>query len=463
MANKPDVTVGAPDDVGLRKVTVNGKPVGKVRCLGELHRLLRHAGPASEHDIMWLGGDSTVWPDCAWRRRTIGSLMAAGLLVTVYVLFRIGIPDSFNSLTYVGRIAGATFLLLGLLEVIAAAAALDYWRKRRIKHSGVVVLFGVSVAFLVSSLLLLVQNWGQVVYTRYLLLWVALWVWSVCALCMLLRSRAWKGMRNPKRIAIGAMVSGLLAIANLVYSQVYIPYATSPLVQSGVDFGPPSLNSKGTKMYLAVHLSVRNSGQIPVYVLGSIYWIRGKPERAPHNKLIGSDEFVTPPGRVLNPGQEYAQDAVVEITKPDEGKYETVEAQTEVYVIRKDRVTVDPGYERSGSWAGRLRQERKDKDPQGPTDQYFRYQSGISNSDEILNLTRGPQRVTLWRVLRPDRPYLYVDVGPPGERKAFDFNSIIANQKAIKRYGLELVRGSMAKAPFVELLEQAQVAERSTR
>lgn len=469
MANTPAVTVGAPDDVGLRKVTIDGKSVGRVRCPGELQRVLRHFGLVSGYDIIWIGGDSTVWPDHSWWRRAIGTFTAAGLLAAAYVLFRIGIPDSFDSLTYAGRIAGAIFLLLGLVELLAATATLDYWRKRRMKYSGVIILFGTLVALGVSSVLLLVQEIGWV-YTPYLLLWVALWGWSVCALWVLIRSRAWKGMRNPRRIAIGAVVSTLFTLANLGYSQVYIPYTTSPLVQTGAEFGPPSLSREEKKMYLTVHLYVKNSGQISVYVLGSIYWIHVRPEGVAQDdnsklKLIKSREFVTPPGRVLNPGQEFAQDVVVEIPNPVKSKYAAVRAESEVYVIRKDRVTMDASdYERSGRFAGRLREEHKDKEPQGPDEAYYRYQSEISNSDEILNMTRGRQRVTLWWVFHGNWPYICADVGPPGERKAADpHQRTAANQKALERYGLDQVRGSLAMTPFVELLEQAQAAERSAR
>ncbi|WP_330462146.1 MULTISPECIES: hypothetical protein [unclassified Streptomyces] len=457
MENMPVVSVGAPDDIGLRKVVINGKTAGKVRCPGELQRLLRRAGVAFGHDIHWLGGDCTVWPDRPWRRRTIGTLMAVGLLVTASVLIKIGKADTLDALTYAGRIEGATFLLLALVEVIAATATLDYWRKRRINYSGAIILFGVSAALGVSLLLLMLQISGRV-YSPWLLLWVALVLWSSWALWILVRDRAYKGLLHPRRIAIGAIVSVLLGLSNLAYSQVYVPYVRSPLVESAAEFRAPSLNGEGTKMYLPVHLYVRNSGQIPVYLLGSIYWIEGRSASNLKYKLIDSREFVTPAGRVLNPGEEFTQDVVVKIEKPDKSNYDAVSAQAEVYMVRKDRMTMTADYARSRKEVKILREKGKDQDPPGPSDPYFRYQSEISNSSEILNVTRGRQRVTLWWVRRAGWPYIYVDVAPPGERKTFDSHKLATNQDSIERYGLAEVRGSMAQMPFAELLEKAQDA-----
>ncbi|MCJ1678807.1 YIP1 family protein [Streptomyces sp. APSN-46.1] len=456
MANTPVVTVGAPDDLGLRRVVINDKTAGKVRSPGELQRLLRHAGIAFGHDIHWLGGDSTVWPDRPWRRRTIGTLMAVGLLTTCLMLVKIGIADILNALTYAGRLAGATFLFLALVEMIAAVATLDHWRKRQIKHSGIAVLLGASIALGFSFMMLIVQI-GSRVYTRYFPLWIILTVWSVWALWILVRGRAWKGIRNPKRIAIGALVSAFLAITNLAYSQVYVPYVTSPLIQTAAEFRAPSLNREGTSMYLPVHLTVKNSGQVPVYILGSIYWIHGRSAKNLKYKLISSGEFVAPPGRTLNPGEELARDEVVVIKNPDKpSDVDAVKAQAEVYVVRKDRMKLMADYERSKKEAGNLRKEHKDDDPEGPSGEYRRYQSEISNSDEILNVMRGRQRITLWWVPNGSWPYIYADVAPPGERRPFDPNNPAANKEDRQRYGLEKVTGSMAQTPYGELLKKAR-------
>ncbi|MFD6972966.1 hypothetical protein [Streptomyces sp. NPDC059949] len=467
MAKKPAVSVGMPDELGFRRVIIDGKAAGEVRSPRQLRRVLHRAGLPVEHDIHWLGEDSTVWPDRAWRRRIVGVFMAVGLLWAANVLARIGIADTSDALTYGGRIAGVTFIVLTVVEVAAAIATLDYWGRRRFTYSGVLILFGATVAFCISSMLLIVQLIGQA-YNGYALCWAALVLWSSWALYVLTRGRAWKGLQNPKRIAIGALIPTLLAAANLTYAQFYVPYVTSPLVESTAEFRAASLNKDGTVMYIPVHMQVKNSGQVPVYVLGSIFWVEGLPEGAKRFKLISSGEFVTPPGRPLNPGEEITQDTVVELNHPENSRYEAVSAKTEVWVIRKDRTKLAASYERSKKSIEILRKEGADKDPEGPPGVEFRYQSNLSNSNELLNATRGMQRVTLWWVRDAgDWTYIHVQVAPPDAEEPFnlrDLGNADANKETRERYGLTKVPGSMAQTPFLALLERAkEERERSAR
>lgn len=234
MENTPEVTVGGSDGLGLRKVLIDGRPVGSVRSRRELRGLLRRAGLPPDQPVRWFGADDTVWPDRAWRRRAIGSFMVLGLLVTAYPLFRIGLSDSGDALTYGGRIAGFTVLVAALMELAAAAAAVDYWRRRRWSYSGVTVLAGVVLS-LVCSILFLSLQIGEC-FTGYTLIGMALAAWSSVALFRLIRCRAWQGLHVPRRIAIGVIVSTLLAVTNLAYTQLYVPYVMPPVLQSGAEF-----------------------------------------------------------------------------------------------------------------------------------------------------------------------------------------------------------------------------------
>ncbi|MFE1872366.1 hypothetical protein ACFW9N_15900 [Streptomyces sp. NPDC059496] len=471
MANTPEVSVGPPGELGLRPVSVGGRRVGKAGSLKELRRILDRAGVEPGHEIHWLGGDHTVWPDVAWVRRTICFFMVVGLLATACPLFRIGMSDSGDALTYAGRIAGLTILVVALVEVSAAGAAIDYWTKRRWRYSGVVVLVGVVISFLCSVLLLLLQIGER--FTGYTVVGIALCVWSSVALFGLLKAGAWKGLRVPRKIAIGLMISTLLATANLAYSQVYVPFVTTPLIQSGAEFKESNMEKGSGRAYVTVHLFVKNAGQVPVYVLGSIYWVHGVPAnnkldrlpasgrpapKPPAPDLIFDGEFVSPVGRVLNPGEEVAQDAVVEIDGAVPHKYEAVRARTEVYVIRKDRMKMTADYERSRKTKREL---KKDCQPGDPADAEYRYRTPISNSSEVLNVTRGPQRITLWKVGVGSRnPHVIVDVSPPNRRITYDPLHPIANEETAERYGLTQVRGSTAETPYAELLEKASATEK---
>ncbi|MFF3860553.1 hypothetical protein [Streptomyces sp. NPDC002209] len=464
MANTPVVAVGPPDGLGWRHVTINDRPAGQVRSMEALGKLIRGAGIASGIEPHWIGGNCTVWPDRPWYRRIVGTLMVVGLLVTACMLFVIGLKDTFGALTYSGRVTGIIFLLASVLEIGAALAAFDYWHNRKVSYSGMVVLLGASVSIAVGLFMLLMQVIDGRRYTNYVPFWVIFTMLSVGAVCVLVRDRVWKTIVNPKRIAIGAVVSALLAIPNVTYTQIYVPYATSPIVNSAASFGKPSLNENRKSMYLPVHLYVKNSGQVPLYVLGSIYWIHGYPDMKKEETftLIRDGEFIKPPGRELNPGEEFSSDEVVEIPYPGKFVHGKLTVQGEIYAIRKDRMTIVGDYERSGKNLNVLKGKGLDKDPQGPQlkaekgETYFRYQTGISNSNEILNATRGRQRITLWYVHKNPYPYIYAVVEPPGDRVGFDINDPNRNKKAIDRYGLAHLRSSMQQKPFAELMDMAE-------
>ncbi|MFD7787969.1 hypothetical protein ACFV4Q_33475 [Streptomyces nojiriensis] len=460
MANTREVTVGAPDDLGLREVLIDDRPVGGVWSDKELKRLLRREGVEDGNPIHWFGGDATVWPDRAWMRRTTGFFVAVGLLATSCLLFRIGIADTGSALTYGGRIAGFTILVVAMAVLIAAAAAVDFWETRRWRYSGVAVLLGVTIALFCGISALLLQIGER--FTACTVIGTAVVVWSSIALFELVKSRAAKGLRIPKSIAIGVIISTLLAGANLAYAQIYVPYVTTPLIQTGAEFRESNIDKGATRLYVTVHLYVRNAGQVPVYVLGSTYWIRGESAKSkpadggPRPEVIYDGEFVAPDGHVLNPGEEVAQDAVIEVKDPEHRKYEAIAAQSEVYVIRKDRMKMTGGYKQARISGNTLKKSLKEGDPPNPQ---YKFRTRISNSSEILNVTRGPQCVTVWR-LGGRAPTVIVDVSPPDTRFWFDPQEPPLDQRAIERYGLSQVRGSMAQTPYPELLEKARAIDK---
>ncbi|MFD7624991.1 hypothetical protein ACFV7Q_02895 [Streptomyces sp. NPDC059851] len=457
MENKPAVVVWPPDDIGLRKVVIDGKTEGSVRGPNELQKVLNSAGVGPKFHIEWRGGDSTVWPALNSGRRI--AIMSAGFLLTVAVCGWIGFHDTFDALSFSGRVTGFIFLVMAFVELIAFAAVFDYWRKREVRASGPALLIGAAVELLVGLVLLWMhfkhRGWT---FTPYFPIWTAIMACSVYSLIVMIRRRVWRTLRYPGRIAIGAIGSTLIVITNLAYTQVYLPSVSRPLVQATAELGKPSFDRN--EMYLRVRLRVKNSGQVPVHLIGSIFWIHAKLASDPKDKykLLKPGELIRPPGRELGPDEEISEDVVVEIKDPNALTYEAVTAQVEAWVIRQDRMKIADGYERSGAWRGKLVKEGKDDDPMAPPPierEYFRYQADISNSSELLNVTRGRERVTVWWLYRP-KPAVYVDVSRPGDRKPFNLVAPSRQRQANDRYGLTLVRGSMAQTPFAQLLKEAQ-------
>ncbi|MFJ8213712.1 hypothetical protein [Streptomyces sp. NPDC096033] len=465
MANTPEVSVGPPDDLGWRKVTIDAKCTGKVRSPRELQRLLQDAGLMPGHPVHWLGGDRLFWPDKTARRRIIGSLTFIGFLLTAGLLLRIGWKDSQNALTFGERLAGYSVLAAAVVELIAALAALDYWHKRKRSYSGAIVLVGALIVFLCTSSLLLLQIDER--FTRWSAIAISFLIGSILVGIDLIRSRAWKGLRNPRRIAIGAIVPTLIACINLAYTQLYVPNVTSPLIMSGAEFREASLDRAKAVMRVTVHTYVKNNGSIPVYILGSIYWVHGGPanditqSKDPAYTLIYDGEFVTPVGRELDPGEEITQDTVIEIKDPERLNYEVLRAQTEVYSIRRDRMTLPPEYAQSRIYGKALEREGKWR-PDEPGEVKYRDASKISNSSEILNIARGQQYIRVWRLLFGNWSRIEVAVSPPGDTITLDSSDPHYRQRLIDRYGLSLARGSMAQTPFKRLLEKALSPEKDS-
>ncbi|MEU4123712.1 hypothetical protein [Streptomyces virginiae] len=458
MDTKPDVAVGPPDGDGLRKVVIDGKSRGKVWSRHELWKVLRRAGVTPGDGIDWQGGGSSVWPAHTWGRRVTGAVMALGFLATAGMCAWIGMKDSFDALTFAGRVTGFLFLFMAVVELIAFAAGFDYWRKRKVPYAGPALLLGALVEFFVGSVLIAmtIANEGRP-SVPCVLLWSGLLVCGCWSLWVLCRRKVWTVLRNPGRIAIGAVVSTVLVTTNLAYTQIYLPSMSRPLVQGTAEIGTPSLNRSGTKMYIRVRLHIRNSGEVPVHILGSIYWIHVRLASDPKDKykLLKPGELVNPPGRALSPGEEISEDVVAEIEDPEKVDYEAVAVQVEAYAFRQDRMTIDAAFGKSGKWRGQLEEEGKENDPPSPAKDYFRYQSDISQSSELLNLTRGRERVTVWWLYRR-RPVVYVDVASPGEKKEFNYNVPKEQVQAADRYGLAFVRGSLIQTPYAELLREAQ-------
>ncbi|MFE5675944.1 hypothetical protein ACFQ7B_37815 [Streptomyces erythrochromogenes] len=446
----------------MRKVVIDGKSKGKVWSHHELQKVLHRAGVPPEAAITWRGGNCTVWPAHSWGRRLTGAVMAAGFLATAAMCAWIGMKDSFDALTFAGRVTGFVFLFMAAVELVAFAAGFDYWRKRKLRYSGPALLFGALVELFVGAVLLMMffASKGRPAYALCLLLWAGLIVCASWSLWMLYRRRVWKALRYPGRIAVGAIVSTVLVITNLAYTQIYLPSISRTLVQGTAEIGRPSLNKEGTKMYLPVRLHLKNSGEVPVHILGSIYWIHTRLASDPKEKyrLLKPGELVKPPGQELSPGEEISEDVVAEIEKPEDVDYEAVTAQVEAYAFRQDRMKLDAGYERSGKWRGKLEEEGKDNDPPSPIKdgkEYFRYQAPISQSSELLNLTRGRERVTVWWLYRP-LPVVYVHVASPGDKSVFDLKDPKEHRQAVDRYGLAFVRGSLIQTPYPQLLKEAQ-------
>ncbi|GHD68818.1 hypothetical protein GCM10010317_073750 [Streptomyces mirabilis] len=490
--NRSPVVVHPPDDRGLREVSIRSERVGKVWSLRELRKLLRRLGFPANLDVedraqvRWEGGDSSKWEDRPWIRRTTAVLVTIGLLAAACVLLKIGVTDALGALTYAGRVEGSSFLVAALVEGIAAISVFDFWRKRRLKYSGAVILVGVSIALSADLLMISVHIYGWE-YTHYLWLWLALLLWALWALRKLEPRQILKGISHPKGFTIGAGASAIFIAANLAYTQVYLPYASPVQARVIAKLGTPHLNQKHTVLYLPIELHYQNSGKVPFVVLGGQYWVYGrvakfseKPNgmkewkndlaREPmsdlyrHSEvlgrnLIGAGEFFRP-GNWLDFDEEFVERKVVAL--PVDANYDTIEVTAAATAIRADRADLGPDYWMPQySWDTKSRDGRHLYDAPNwvakPGDEYISRHARIYYGNEILNITRKPRYVTYWWVIpkefagaNPESdntgPYAQVTIAMVNQEAREPSSSDY--DKLYKRYGFQDAyspwRGSLA-------------------
>ncbi|MFE3636108.1 hypothetical protein [Streptomyces sp. NPDC059168] len=354
-------------------------------------------------------------------------LVALGLLASAAVLFHVGTTDAFNALAYGGRVVGVIFVAAALVEVAAVLAVYDYWGKRAVRYSGAAVLLGVGTVTLTNLMFLITQIQGGS-YTPFLWLWIGLMVWAAWAVWTLTRQNVWRRVPYPKSVAMSVVVSGVVGIAGLTYSQMYVPYSTPVKVPFRISFGVPATSADGKSLHVPVNFEFRNSGSVRVYAVGTLWTIRGYPTkfdpkgngmnewkremwdwgatlrhvRYSPSRMLATGNIVSPGAR-LDPGVDFSSDAVVDV--PLRSGFGRIEMTATVSYVRADRGKLGNNYVDSyeASWDTEKKDERHLRDAPNwaanPGDEFYRYHSKIYHSSEMLNLTHATDYATAWWVL----------------------------------------------------------------
>ncbi|MFC5217053.1 hypothetical protein [Streptomyces coerulescens] len=482
MSIRPWVVVEAPDSRGLRRVTRGSETVGSAWSSGDLRRILRHLDFPDDIDlddpafISWRGGDSDTWPDRPWRRRATLALMTAGLLASLVLSALVGWPDAAGALTFAQRMTGVLFVLSGLVQGLAAAAALDYWGSRRFRGSGAVVLLGVLIALATDSLLLFMWL-EEMEPTPYLLMFLPLWCWSVWALVVLVRDDCWQGVPRPKRFAAGVVVTALLTGVSLAYSTMYQPAAAPMHLSLKAKFGTARSDRGAPFVHVPLSLHMKNTGGIPVYITNDIYTVRGKG--ATYSEIHGNQDMlrewrrsagrgnalgdveryadrltrtvissshVYGPGKWLEVGQEYTVERVFQI--PRDAPFGTVAVTMQVSYMRKDRGKLDVDQFKNPHYTWRTNEEGY-YCPWQSCGQQLVYGGRVRHNNNLINVTRKPRFV--WATWSPGRqPYASVS-------SLAHWNKTVSEQEVkreLDRYGAASIRAE-AEVPVAELLSSA--------
>ncbi|MES4889940.1 hypothetical protein [Streptomyces sp. NPDC096012] len=477
MSMRPWVTVEAPDGRGLRAVTVGGRAVGSAWSLRELRKMLHRLGypDVDVHDpatVYWRGGDSGTWPDRAWRRRVTVVLMTAGLLASAALSVVIGWPDASGALTFAQRITGALFVLSGAVQLGSAILALDYWGRRQFRVSGAAVLLGALMA-LATDTLLVAMWWDERQYTPYMLVFMPLLCWSLWALYVLVREKSWTAVPRPRRFAAGVFVSALLTAVSLAYSTMYQPAVAPMRFALKANFGTARADRALPFIQVPLKLSVKNTGEVPVYVIINDFTVYGRTaeyseqgDRGTQLRewkksfdadkegeaekyvdhlgavLISSGRFY-PPGRVLGSGQEDGLEHVFQI--PRNAKYDLLHVDLQISYMRKDRgwIDVDDFGDPHASW------EKGSPFYCHPAEcgEKLIFQGLLRHNNNLINVTRRPHYVTASWSLEDGPTYSISSRRIPGERA--DPAEV---KKDVERFDVSTVNAS-SEVSVAELLK----------
>ncbi|MEU7473463.1 Yip1 family protein [Streptomyces sp. NPDC044984] len=423
MSIRPWVIVEAPDHRGLRRVVVGGKTVGSAWSPAQLRDILGRLGYPEDMDledpasVYWRGGDSGEWPDRAGRRRTILVLMVAGMLASMVLNMVIGWPDALGALTFAQRITGSLIVLSAVVQGAAVIAMFDYWRRRQHRISGAVALLGVLIAFATDGLLLLIW-FDEKEYTPYLLVFMPLLGWSLWALWLLVRERAWEGTPRPKTFAAGVVVTAVLTAVSLAYSTMYQPAAAPTHFVLKAEFGEPQADHRNPFVHVPLKFYMKNDGGIPVYIINNNFTVYGrvaepsggedrlKEWRASLDEKHEEDaeRYVNRlrftkvssgrlyhPGYSLDVGQEYSMERVVQI--PVSAEFDTVNVDLQITYMRKDRGKIDVAQFRRAHRSWDKKEGRYYCRPEKCGEELY-YHGRVRHNNNLVNVTRKPRYVT---------------------------------------------------------------------
>ncbi|MFE1874469.1 hypothetical protein ACFW9N_26885 [Streptomyces sp. NPDC059496] len=407
-----------------------------------------------------------------WRLSVRRVLFGAGLALTAIELSMFGIADAGGALTLSGRISGVIFLVAALTEIAAIIAFRDQLGPRPAKHSSLLILTGVLIS-LIMNLTLLALQLDSRSYTHLLWVWIVLFPWSCWALWQIHRSGVWGILPRTKSLAVGAVATSLLAVANFTYAQIYQPYNSPALVTATAEFGKVITLKEGGAAAISLRLRVKNTGKVGVYILGSLYHVAGeKASFSNHQRtlqdwkevldggerelslytrrgardMVAQGEFIGA-GAVLEPGVEIVTERVIRF--PSDSRYDVIGIDGEVVFLRKDRGTI----------------VFFEKSPKGdlplPFDAYdviVGYKARIYQSTAVLEFTRAPQYARVWwvtekKVAKSARSALLANVAPEGENPA---PQLLSEQlrRVEDRYGLGSSFIGVADKSLKELMDQ---------
>ncbi|WP_406389654.1 hypothetical protein [Streptomyces sp. NBC_00887] len=474
--HRPRVVVEPPDSRGLRKVRVGGEVVGAAWSLRDLRKILVRNGfppDMSLEDrvlISWREAGSDSWPDRTRTRRATAVAMTAGLIGSAVFLIVIGSEDAFGALTFASQASGFLLFLAGVTQFLAACAVQDYWGKRTVRYSGMLILVSVFIALLVHSMLVAIW-FKEMEFTPWVFSYVPLLVWSLWASWLVVREKVWRGTPHPRQVTAGVLVTALIAGANFAYSAAYQPYATHPQVTLSAKFGTPQLDPRESVIHIPVRFSLQNTGKVSTMILGSEFQVLGRfsaPETGEmgldgvrEDAVSGTDSelyaglqkrslimtgLIIGPGDWFDPGTGHVKEVTVQV--PKEAPYESLEVHGGVTVLRRDRGRVDDSFQYP-RWSWKKGKTDIFECPPKKCGDYVLYVGKLTHNNNIINVTRR-QRYVFARRQLGDESFVYTFIAPLNAQGRVSYK-----YESEETYGMATVPTGTVVIPYATVLKTA--------
>ncbi|WP_091581277.1 hypothetical protein [Micromonospora sediminicola] len=232
------------------------------------------------------------------------------------------------------------------------------------RQRGLLLVCLASITVLVANLMILVAQFAVGDPTPALAVWMAFIVASAAVIAVAV-ARLDTRIPLPRKVAVGALVTGVLAVANFTYSQLYLPSKQEASIVATPAFGTPTKDADqgGVTVPFSVDFTVKGQG---VIVLAATYDVSarlaslaGKPrsqEQLTQDVQQGLEPSATTnvagmepveAGWLISPGSGYKAGEELKIDRfirlPSPLRYDSVELDLYVDFVRADRAILPTG------------------------------------------------------------------------------------------------------------------------
>ncbi|MEU1964008.1 hypothetical protein ABZ541_02495 [Micromonospora sediminicola] len=282
----------------------------------------------------------------------------------------LGAPGLANALTFSGKLTGASLVLVSAVALAGAVAAGYLLTTRRNprphqatvrRQRGLLLICLASITVLVANLMILVAQFAVGDPTPALAVWMAFIVASAAVIAVAV-ARLDTRIPLPRKVAVGALVTGVLAVANFTYSQLYLPSKQEASIIATPVFGTPTKDADqgGVTVPFSVDFTIKGQG---VMVLAATYDVSARvaslareprsEEQLAKDVQQGNEPSATTnvtgmepvqAGWLIEPGSPYQAGEELKIDRfirlPNPLRYDSVELDLYVAFVRSDRATL---------------------------------------------------------------------------------------------------------------------------